>query len=263
MVSVAFAIWLSLTPERPAGPCGHRFAQATPGKLPIVYASRILCSKRRASLQGYLTPRWLRYCIATRAGADPDDVYDVSSLPEPHGPDGAMAVRSRIGAEIPQPGSARRLRQIVRTARRGARVGLAHLAYLYPPGLRHRQGAGGEPGTGSDRGSRLRDPVRLIAAFQEGEFTGAAAHAAGGADVRSLRDAAARYRQNPAAGSRRLHYRLAQSARHSARRRKVRPRRIYRAPDRLSRSPGPARAYGGDLPAVGVGAGRRRHHVGG
>jgi poly(3-hydroxybutyrate) depolymerase len=44
---------------------------------------------------------------------------------------------------------------------------------------------------------------------------------------------------------------------------KLRPRRIHRAPDRLSRSPRPARAYGGDLPAFGVGARRRRHHVGG
>src|SRR5450631_2957888 len=109
-------------------------------------------SKRRASLGGYLTPLWLRYCIATRTGADPDDVDDVSSLSEPHGPDGAMADRSLACAEIPQPRSARHLRQSVRTARRRARTGLAHLAHLYAAGLWHRQGAGRQPGTGSDRG---------------------------------------------------------------------------------------------------------------
>ena len=164
---------------------------------------------------------------------------------------------------ISQPRAARRLRQTVRTARRGTRADLAHLAHLCPPGLRHRQGAGGQSGTGGDRGSRLRDAVRLAVAFQEGKFAGAAAHAAGGADVRPLRDAAARHREDAAAGPRRLHHRLAQSPRHSARARQVRPRRIYRAPHHLSRPDRSARAHGGDLPAVGVGAGGRRHHVGG
>src|SRR3979490_22727 len=92
------------------------FVKAYPKNLPIAYASRILSSKRRASLRGYLTLHWLRYCIAIRAGADPDDVYDVSSLSEPHGPDGAMAERGRTCVEISQSGSARRLRQTVRTA---------------------------------------------------------------------------------------------------------------------------------------------------
>ena len=45
--------------------------------------------------------------------------------------------------------------------------------------------------------------------------------------------------------------------------RQVRPRRIHRAPHRLPRSDRSARAHGGDLPAIGVGAGRRRDHVGG
>ena len=174
-----------------------------------------------------------------------------------------MADRGRIGAEISQPRPAGHLRQTVRTARRGAGADLAHLADLYAPGLRHRQGAGRQPRTGGHRGSRLRDAVRLAAAFQEGKCAGAAAHAAGGADVRPFRDAAARHREDAAAGSRRLHHRLAQSARHSARPGQVRPRRIHRAPDHLSRSIGPARAHGGDLPAVGVGARGRRDHVGG
>ena len=45
--------------------------------------------------------------------------------------------------------------------------------------------------------------------------------------------------------------------------RQIRPRRIYRAPHHLSRPAGSALAHGGDLPAVGVGAGGRRDHVGG
>ena len=52
-------------------------------------------------------------------------------------------------------------------------------------------------------------------------------------------------------------------ARHSARSRQVRPRRIHRAPDHLPRPARPALAHGGDLPAVGVGARGRRDHVGG
>src|SRR5688500_10285775 len=101
-------------------------------KYLLVYASRVLFSKRRASLPGRLTPPltspWLRYCIAIWAGAIPDEVDDVSSLSEPHGPDGAMAERGRVGAELSQPGAARRLRQTVRAARRRPRADLTHLA---------------------------------------------------------------------------------------------------------------------------------------
>src|ERR1700676_4364834 len=176
-------------------------AKAYRKNVPIAYASRDLCSKRRASLQGHLTLLWLRYCIATRARADPDDVDDVSSLSEPHGPDGTMADRGCIGAEISQPRSARHLRRVVRTAGRRVGADLAHLAHLYPPGLRHRQGAGGQSGAGGDRGSQPRDAIRFALAFQEGKFAGTAAPFAGGADVRPLRDAAARHREDAAAGS--------------------------------------------------------------
>src|ERR1039458_6691805 len=86
--------------------------------------------------------------MAIWARANSDDVNDVSSLSEPHGPDGAMADRSRVGPEISQPRSARRLRQTVPAARRGAGADLAHFADLYAPALRHRQGDGGQPGTG-------------------------------------------------------------------------------------------------------------------
>src|SRR5258708_35387627 len=85
-------------------------AKARRCKVPIMYALRILCSKRRASLRGYLTLLWLRYCIATRARADPDDVDDVSGLSKAHGPDGAMADVGCVGVEMSQPRSARELR---------------------------------------------------------------------------------------------------------------------------------------------------------
>ena len=151
----------------------------------------------------------------------------------------------------------------VRAAGRCARTDLALLADLCAAGLRHRQGAGRQSGAGGDRGSHLRDAVRLAAAFQEGEFAGAAADAAGGADVRPFRDAVARHREDAAAGPRRLHHRLAQSARHSARRRPLRPRGLHRPSDHLPRQDGPALAHGGDLPALGVGAGGGRRDVGG
>src|SRR5882757_6642568 len=191
MVSVAFAIWLPSTPECPRGPL----------RSAHYLRFRHLCSKRRASLQGCLTPLWLRYCIAIAAGADSDDVDDVSGLPEPHGPDGAMAERGCIGAEISQSRSAGHFRQVVRTAGCRAGADLAHLAHLYAPGLWHRQGAGGQSAIGGDRGSQLRDAVRVAVAFQEGKLAGAAAPPAGGADVRPLRDAAARHREDAAAGS--------------------------------------------------------------
>src|SRR4051812_46856459 len=77
-----------------------------------------------------------------RQGRIRNEFDDVPSLPEPHGPDGAMAERGRTGIEISQPRAAGRLRQTVRPARRGAGTDLAHLPDLYPPGLRHRQSAG-------------------------------------------------------------------------------------------------------------------------
>src|ERR1700722_12517543 len=151
-----------------------RFLPKRPRRVPIVYAPRISFSKRRASLRGYLTLLWLQYCIATFAGADSNDVYDVSSLPEPHGFDGAMAVRRRIGAQISQSRPAGHIRQIVRTVGRRAGTDLAHIPHLLPSSLWHRQSAGGQSGTGGDRGGRLRDAIRFVAAFQEGKFAGAA-----------------------------------------------------------------------------------------
>ena len=45
--------------------------------------------------------------------------------------------------------------------------------------------------------------------------------------------------------------------------RPLRPRGLHRPSDHLPRQDRPARAHGGDLPALGLGAGRRRRHVGG
>src|SRR5258706_10983532 len=172
MVSVAWAIGLSFTARW--APTGAERAQlrvkTSRRKVPIGCVPCIQCSKRRANLQGYLTPLWLRYCMAIGAGRGSDDVDDVSGLSEPHGPDGSMAERGRVGAEISQSRSARCLRPAIRTARRRAGADLAHLADLYPPVLRHRQGAGRQPGTGGGRGGHLRHPVRLAAAFQEEKF---------------------------------------------------------------------------------------------
>src|ERR1700742_1475659 len=102
--------------------------------------------------------------MAIWAGADPDDVDDVSSLPEPHGPDGAMADRGGTRVEISQSGATGHLRQAVRTARRRAGPDLASPPPLYPAGLRHRHGDGGQPAASGDRGSRLHHAVRVIAA---------------------------------------------------------------------------------------------------
>src|SRR5260370_243987 len=177
MVSVAFAIWLfpyARTPARAAAECPmftlHAFMQQATCQFARLFEfalASILHSNRG------------------RGGSD--DVDDVSGLSEPHGPDGTMADRGCIGAEISQSRSARHFRQAVRTAGRRAGTDLAHLAHLYPPALRHRQGAGGQSGAGGNRGSQLRDGVRFAVAFQEGKFAGAAAPPAGGADCRRPR----------------------------------------------------------------------------
>src|SRR5258706_12031164 len=112
MVSVAFAI--RIFPQRPPGSKQARFlAETRHGQVPIIRPLSILCSKPRASLRGELTPLWLRYCMATRVGADPDVVDDVSSLSQQHGPDGAMVVRGGARPEIYQSGPAKGLPQIV------------------------------------------------------------------------------------------------------------------------------------------------------
>src|SRR5882757_6726483 len=158
-----------------------------------------------------------------RARAEVNDVNDVSGLSEPHGPDGAMAERSFSRAKIPQPRAARTIRQVVRTARRGVRADLALLAHLRASGLRHRQRDGRQQGIAGYRRGHLLDAVRLAAALQKRRLAGTTAAVAGGADVRPFRDPAARHGEDAAAGPRRLHHRLAQSARHPARPRPLWP----------------------------------------
>src|SRR5258707_5386923 len=115
MVSVACAIWLfpsrlnarkghagAALPKRPAAKCPlfmlHAFCAAS--DVPVYEAVWLHSGFDIAWQQG--------------RGRIRDDVDDVSSLPEPHGPDGAMAERGRTRVAISQPPAARRLRRTVR-----------------------------------------------------------------------------------------------------------------------------------------------------
>ncbi len=189
------------------------------------------------------------------------DVDVLSGVSEPYGSDAAVADGSVVGAALSQSGAAGHVGRSGRAAHRRARADLALGADLSPPGLRHRPRHGRQPRGRRHRGGRLRDAIRLAAAFQEGRRGRAAARAAGGADVRPFRHAAARHGADAAAGPRRLHHRLAQSARHPAQQGPLRARRLHRASDRFPRPSRPAPAHGGDLPAVGVGARGRCDHV--
>src|SRR6266702_7372768 len=113
MVSVVFAIWPSLTPERlPQGP-GGRSRERAAG--PLAYASGVQRSKPRASFRG---SSGFDIAWHLRARADAYDVIDVPSLSEPYGPHLAVADGGRRGAEISQSGAAGRLRQGIRKAGR-------------------------------------------------------------------------------------------------------------------------------------------------
>src|SRR5882757_9262918 len=141
MVSVAFAIWPFPYAHHRAAPRGGCRPRPMPVRRAFPWHSS---SKPRASFPGGPTPLWRRYCIATQARADVYDVNDVPSLSEPHGPYGAMADGGRGGAQIPQFRTTGRLGQGVRAACSRARTGLALVADLRPPRLRHRHGDGGE-----------------------------------------------------------------------------------------------------------------------
>src|SRR2546430_599906 len=109
---------------------------------PNTCAPDVLYSKPRASFEGGLPRSGFDIAWHHGTGAEVNDVNDVPSLSEPHGPDVAMADRGRGGAEISQSGAAGRLRQIVRPPRRVARTDLALLPHLSPAGLWHRHGTG-------------------------------------------------------------------------------------------------------------------------
>ena len=135
-----------------------------------------------------------------------------------------------------------------------ARAGLTHVRPPYGIDSVHGRQRGGR----GHRGGRARHAVRHAAALQEGRDHRAAARAAGRAAVRAFRDAAAQHRAHHAARARRLHHRLAQCARRAALGRALRLRRLRRAPDHVSRSHRPGRAYRRGVPALRRDAGRRR-----
>src|SRR4051812_23400090 len=123
MVSVVFAMWPSLTPERLAARSWR--AGTSVRRRPLAYASGLQRSKPRASFEGSSGFDIAWHC---RARADAYDVIDVPSLSEPYGPHGAVADRGCIGAEISQSRAAGRLRQGIRAARRRPRTDLADVA---------------------------------------------------------------------------------------------------------------------------------------
>src|SRR5262245_58375085 len=137
MVSVVFAIWPSLEP-----PKRLRAAMGSRPRRRAMPVRRAFTQQATCQFSGRLARLWLRYCMALRTGADVNDVNDVPSLSESHGPDVTVADRGRGGPEISQSGAAGRLRQAVWPARRFARTDLALLPHLSPACLRHRPGTG-------------------------------------------------------------------------------------------------------------------------
>ena len=151
-----------------------------------------------------------------------------------------------------------------RRRRRRARTDLPLDADLPAAGLRHRQGHGRQPRTrrSSRRSSTRRRSARCCASSNR--RAGAAEDAAGRADVRPFRDAVAQHRarrccrittSTSPTGTTRATFRLCEGN--------------FGLEDYTEHliefhgSAGSGLAHGGDLPAVGVGAGRRRDHVGG
>src|SRR5215475_3250769 len=105
--------------------------------MPPAGLARIPAFLQQATCQFGSCPPWLRYCMARKAGAEVNDVNDVPSLAEPHGPDGTMAVGGCKRPEISQSGTAGHLGSAVRKDRRRPRTDLAIGPDLYPSGLRH------------------------------------------------------------------------------------------------------------------------------
>src|SRR5947207_13167019 len=115
MVSVVFAIWPSSNPQNAS-------AQAWAASRA---AAQCLCvghlrSKPRASFRGGQARSGVDIAWRHETGADVNDVNDVPSLSEPHGPDVTVADRGGGGPEVPQSGAAGRLRQTIWPARRVA-----------------------------------------------------------------------------------------------------------------------------------------------
>ena len=140
------------------------------------------------------------------------------------------------------------------------RRGASHAS---PAVLRHRCRAGGRTGSSGDRGIGRRHAVRHAAAFPQGPFGRAAARAAGRADVRPLRHAAAWHSPGDAAGARPLHHRLEERARRAVGRGALRPRRVRRPHHPLPAGHGTWQSRRRGVPAGGARAGRRRGDGGG
>ena len=96
-------------------------------------------------------------------------------------------------------------------------------------------------------------PFGTLLHFRKDSRGGAAARAAGGADVRTLRNAAAPHRRGDAAGTRHVHHRLEERARYPVGRRRLRVGRLRCAYHPLPRSDGPGRASCRGVPAGGSG----------
>src|SRR5689334_4375908 len=125
MVSVVVAIWPSLKRGKRPLPCGQ---PAAPPLKPC--APGHFTSKPRASLGGSMPRSGVDIAWPLMTGADVNDANDVPSLPEPYGPDGAMADRGIGGTEMPQSGDTGRLRPAVRPSFSRARADLALLPHL-------------------------------------------------------------------------------------------------------------------------------------
>src|ERR1700686_181199 len=130
MVSVAFAIGLFLNRlvKAPWGRAGTASGQKrSRRKEPVAWASRHPMQQATCQFARLFDSTLASILHGKRAGRS-DDVDDVSGLSEPHGPDGSMAERGCIGAEISQFRSARCLGPAVRTAGRRSGADLAHVA---------------------------------------------------------------------------------------------------------------------------------------
>ena len=164
MVSVVFAIWPF--PQRLNASRSDRTGRAARPPADAHAHARAFMQQATCQFSGGLRLRF-GFDIAWQhgQGRNWNDVNDVPSLPEPHGPDGAMADGGRGRAEISQSRAAGRLRQSVRAAGGGARTDLALLADLHPPGLWHRQRDGRQPGSwrSPKRSSTRRRSARCCA----------------------------------------------------------------------------------------------------
>ena len=226
--------------------------------------SRSFRSKRRASFLGGLSPLWLQYCMALRAGA----IRMMSMLYQAYQNHMDLTAPWRTGAAqalkylnlVPQGVSDRLFRRLAAALELISRTSLTYT----------------RPAYGIDK---------VLVGNQELEVTEEVAFATPFGSLLHFKKAECHrnsrgccwWRRCPVISRRccaapcRRCCRITTSTSPTGtiprdiplQPRQVRPRRLHRAPDHLSRRAGTARAHGRDLSAVGVGARRRRDHVGG